>query len=364
MATMIEFPPVDLASAMGYGALGMNLEEDGGIVSKALLSVGMGSRNLEKISAGLPMVLAVSYSDRMDYLAAPAYNCVASSCFEALLGIELPERAHFIRCILLEINRISSHLDYFSRVAKVAGQASLRNYCLRERERFSDLFEMYCGSRLGFGSVCIGGVREDATDGWLFKTEKALRAAKALLADVDSLLLTHPHFKERAVGLLRVSRQESEVWSLLGPNARASGSAVDLRIKRPYYAYNKLTVDPPAQVGFEGDAWSRLKYRMAEVLQSITVIEECFRKIPSGNHRIRVGVDVALPEGRSYCAVEGPRGEVGMLLDSGRNGTTLKYFGPSAPLMRVLPELLSGLMVDDVMLAIQSLDISISEVDK
>lgn len=364
MATVIEFPPLDMASTMGLGAFGMSLEEDGGVVSKATLSIGMGRREIEAMSASLPMVLAVSYSDRVDFLAAPAYNCVASTCYESLLGIEVPQRAHFIRTILMEINRIFSHLDYFSRIAKVSGQLSLMNYCLREKERFSDLFEMYCGSRIGFGSICIGGVREDASDGWLFRIEKALRSAGALLADVDTLLLSHPHFKERSVGLLSISKQEAGVWSMSGPNAKASGKNADLRARRPYSAYSQLRIEPPAGFSPYGDAWSRVQYRMAEVVQSIAVVEECFGKIPSGNHRIRVGVDVNLPEGRAFHVVEGPRGQIGLLVDSSSEGVTVKYFTPSAVMMRVLPELLTGLMVDDVLVAVQSLDISISEVDK
>jgi NADH:ubiquinone oxidoreductase subunit D len=364
MATVIDYPPLDLASAMGGGAVGMSLEEDGGLVSKATLQAGFGARNIESISSNLPMVLSVIYSDRLDYMAAPAYNCVAASCYEALLGVEISERAHYIRTILLEINRINSHLDYISRVSRVAGQHSLTNYCLREREKFSDLFEMYCGSRLAFGSVCIGGVREDATDGWLFKIEKALRSAKNLMTDVDTLLLSQPHYKERALGLLKISRQEADIWSLSGPNAKSAGVMSDLRIDKPYFAYKNIKLNLIEQMSNESDAWSRLKFRMAEVSQSVSILEHCFGRIPDGNHRIRVGVDVAIPKGRAFKSIEGPRGIVSMLLDSSGDGVSVKYFTPSAAVFRVLPQLLNGLLVEDVLLAIQSLDISMSEVDK
>lgn len=363
MATVIDYSPVDMASALGGGAFGLTLEEDGGVVSKASLKVGLGQRNLEKISAGLPMVLSVAYSDRVDFLAAPAYNCVAATCYESLLGMEIPERAQFIRTILLEINRISSHLTYFSRTAQVAGQHSLANYCLREKERFSDLFEMYCGSRLGFGSICIGGVKEDASDGWLYKIEKALSAASSLLADLDSLLLSHPHFRERTTGLLKISRQEAHVWSLSGPTARASGKNEDLRKDSPYAAYGRIAIPALEGLTADGDAWARVKTRSEELTQSICILNECFGKIPSGNYHIRVEVDVEVPEGRAFHMVEGPRGEIGLMVDSS-GPLTMKYFTPSSAVMRVLPELLNGLMVEDVLLAIQSLDLSISEVDK
>lgn len=363
MATVIEYSPVDMASVLGAGAFGLVIEEDGGVVAKASVNVGLGRRNLEKISATMPMVLAVSYSDRIDYLAAPAYNWISATCYESLLNMEIPERAHFIRTILLEINRISSHLTYFSRVAQVSGQQSLANYCLREREKFSDLFEMYCGSRLGFGSICIGGVKEDATDGWLYKIEKALGSVSTLLGDLDSLLLSHPHFCERSISLLKISRQEAHVWSLTGPTARASGREDDLRRIRPYAGYGRIHVPVLETVPCEGDAWTRVKIRAAELVQSIAILRECFGKIPEGNHRIRVGINVEIPEGRAFHTIEGPRGEIGLLIDT-TNGIKLNYFTPSAAVMRVLPELLNGLMVEDVLLAIQSLDLSISEVDK
>lgn len=356
-----------MASQHGLGAFALRLEEDGGLVSRAKMEVGFGRRNIEGISVQLPLSQALNYADQVDYLAAPAYNCALATCFEELISLDVPERARHIRLILLELNRISSHLHFYARLAKAVGQFPLMNHCLREREKFSDIMEMYCGSRIGFGSVCLGGVIADATDGWFFRIEKALLSTRDFLPDLRSSLLAHPFFEERMRGLAVIPAAEASRWNLLGPNARASGvSGVDVRVTRPYGAYRDATVTLPAHAHTAGDAFSRAWVRLDDILHSASMIEACFRKIPTGNHRIRVGIEVVPAAGKVMAEVEGPRGTVSVLAESKGEVAPARvtFFGPSAMAVQLLPDLLTGIQLEDVFLVIHSLDISFSEVDK
>ncbi len=367
MATKLNFSPLHLAGTQGIGAFGLELEEDGGLVVGARMAVGYGRRNIEQVAVRVPLSQALNYSDRVDFLAAPAFNCALSFAFEELLGLEVPERASYIRLILLELNRISSHLQFYVNLARVAGQLPVMNYCLRERERFSDILEMFCGSRLGFGAICLGGVAGDASDGWFFRIEKAIDALKDFLPELDQLLLAHPFFVERTQGLAVISAHEAERWSLLGPNARASGIfAQDERSVRPYCVYSD---NAPQALAFEracGDVRSRSAIRAAEILQSAALIKATFQRIPSGNHRIRVSQEVSPAPGKAVASVEGPRGTITVLaeVEGGNCPANVRFFCPSAMAVQLLPGLLRGIQVEDSFLVIHSLDISFSEVDK
>lgn len=368
MATNLNFSPAQLAGTHGLGAFGLLLEEDGGLVSSASLETGFGRRHIEGLAARLPLSQALNYADRVDFLASPAYNSALASAFEEMLGIEVPERAQQIRLILLEVNRISSHLHFYANLARVTGQSPLMNHCLREREKFSDIMEMYCGSRLGFGAICLGGVIEDASDGWFFRIEKALSSTKAFLPELRAALLDNPFFIDRAGGLGRITQEQARRWSLGGPNARASGLAgTDARVFRPYGPYRALAREQAREiVGAGGDVLARSQLRAEEILHSATLIEGCFRKIPDGNHRIRVGIEVAPPPGKALAECEGPRGTILVLAEAdGRPvASGVRFVGPSGLVVQALPHLLRGLQVEDVFLVIHSLDISFSEVDK
>ncbi len=367
MATKLDYSSAHLAGTLGLGAFALQIEEDGGLVACAKMVVGYGRRDIESNSVRLPLAQALNYADRIDYLAAPAYNCALASAFEEMLELEIPERAQHIRLILLELNRISSHLQFYVNLSRVVGQLPLMNHCLRERERFSDILEMYCGSRLGFGAISLGGVASDATDGWFFRIEKAISALRDFLPELDQLLLSHPFFLERTRSLASIEKKEAEILGLSGPNARASGLAgKDERTERPYGAYRSHQLAPMNFGAALGDVSVRCRIRASEILQSAKLIESAFQKIPAGNHRIRVGMEVSPAPGKAAASVEGPRGAITVLAEAGGGNTpaNVRFFGPSAMAVRLLPRLLHGTQVEDAFLAIHSLDISFSEIDK
>lgn len=370
MATSLNHSPIHLSATQGLGPFGLRLEEDGGLVSRAAMEVGFGRRNIEGICLQLPVVQSLNYADRLDSFAAPAYNHALASAFESLLGLEVPERAETIRLVLLELNRISSHLHFYACLAKVAGQLPIMNHCLRERERFSDIMEMFCGSRLGYGAISLGGVNSDATDGWFFRIEKAVGLLKEFLPDLKRGLLEHPFFVERARGLGKITPEMANRFNILGPNGRASGrQGIDTRRARPAGAYAgaaSLLGAEALHARTEGDVLARAWIRLDEMLESARLIDECFRKIPGGNHRIRVSLDVAPPPGKSITSVEGPRGTIVALAETngGNQPVNVRFLAPSCAVAQLVPALLVGVQVEDVFLLIHSLDISFSEVDR
>ena len=199
------------------------------------------------------------------------------------------------------------------------------------------------------------------------RIEKALSALRDFLPELEELLLAHPFFSERARGLARISRSDAEAWNLLGPNARASGVlSQDVRFSRGYGAYKNASPEGAPAFLSAGDVLARAAIRSSEILQSMRLIEDAVRKIPSGNYRIRVGMEVSPAEGSAASVLEGPRGAIAALAESGGGNcpANIRFWGPSAMAVRRLPDLLLGNQVDDAFLVIHSLDISCSEVDK
>jgi NADH-quinone oxidoreductase subunit D len=367
MATQLNFSPIHLAGSQGLGAFGINILEDGGVISEVAIEVGFGRRNIEALVLSLPVSQSLNYIDRIDYLSSPAYSYALASAFEETLGLHPPVRAEQIRVIILELNRICNHLNFYIRISKSIGQIALMNHCLREREKFLDVLEMYCGSRLGYGAICLGGVIEDATDGWFFRIEKAIHSMMEFLPDLKSAVLEHPFFLERAKGLAVISNETATKWNIRGPNAKASGIInSDLRKTRPYGAYKELnfTITEPSRTS--GDVLARAWVRLDEIKSSSEIILNCFRKIEKGNHRIRVSLDVVPPVGKSLKEVEAPKGSLSVMMESRGEicPANIKIMGPSPLSLQILPKLLIGVQTEDLFLVIHSLDLSFSEVDK
>jgi NADH-quinone oxidoreductase subunit D len=348
------------------GPFALSVHEDGGLVEKLSIGIGYGHRGIEYCSESLVFNQCVFYSDRVDFLAAPACNAVVVLAMERLGGIEIPERASFIRCLLLELNRLHSHLFHLALIAESAGHTPLFHYAQRERERFNDLFEMYCGSRLGFGSICLGGVVENASDGWLFRVEQSLSALDEFLIEARETLLDNPLFVSRLEGLATLSSELAKKNNISGVNARASGHFVDVRRQSPYAAYGDLQMPPIPKAFRGGDSFARLSYRLYEMTESKELILRALSRLPQGNHRVIVGNSIHLPKGEAVQRVETPRGEMGVFLRSegGTRPVRLKYFTPSYFVMRLMPELLRGEQVEDILLAVHGFDISVSEVDR
>ncbi len=365
MTTALLYQPYEVTVEQQLGPFGVSVEEDGGVVADAVYRFGYQKRGIEKIFERINFSQGISYCDRIDYLAAPFCNFVFAQTVEQLGKMELPPKAHYGRVVLLELSRIFSHLYFVGNIARAAGHEPIFNFSVREREKISNLFEMFCGSRLGFGAICIGGIAADTTDGWLFQVERVLREVTTFLSEVDEYLLMNPLFLGRLTNLMTITPEQAESGGVTGPNLRASGVNVDLRRTCPSAAYESLDIKESAVIR-RGDAHSRFLLRLEEIRQSESIIRAAIGRIPAGNFRMLMGPNIFLPKGMATARVEGPRGELGMFLVGGGENRPLraKFFTPSCAVAELLPELSRGACVEDLFLGIHSLDISVSEVDR
>ena len=362
----ISYSAIEMAGILGMGPFKLIIEEDGGIVCGAQIETGFAKRGFAEILPQLSLIQFVNYTDRLDYNGAPAYSLVSAIAIEKILHMEVPERAQIIRVILVELSIITSHLMYLAQISKTIGLFSIANYCLREREKLLDVFEMISGSRLAFGAICLGGVSEDATDGWLYRIEKTLDSVRALLPELNSILIFEPCFVARSKNLHTIDQKTAIQLGLRGPNLRASGIKSDKRRDDPYLGYKKvLFAGEPSSV-FVGDVWSRVKCRVTEIEVSAGIITQLITKIPVGNFRVKVGSELETPVGKCQFSAEGARGEINLKLETGSAAKNIdfEFESPSDSIAKKLSNSLIGLNLEDIMLALQSFDICFSEVDK
>ena len=286
------------------------------------------------------------------------------------MGIEAPQRAQRIRLITGEINRIGSHLYACSTMATKLGAVTAGLYLLRDREKFNNLFEMLCGSRLTYNYIRIGGVAFDLSEGFIEKTIEALSYLEPKLEEYQSLLLSNRVFSGRLrdVGMVTVA----QAWSagVTGPTLRSAGDDLDLRKTKPYIGYGayKDTIGKSTSaMDRNGDSYSRFLMRLMEIKDSIEIIREALEMVPAGPFRDAIpNKDFRPPSGEAYAEVEGPRGIFGIYVASsgGTSPERLKIVAPSMQAATLLPRLLKGAQLSDVATIVSSLDIMVSEVDR
>jgi NADH-quinone oxidoreductase subunit D len=348
------------------GPFSLEIKEDGGIIESAGVRFGYVHRAMEKRIQEMTYYQGTLFCDRVDFLSAPACSVAFALAVESLGAVEVPDRAQFVRVILLELNRITSHLHFLSQIARQLGAENISRFAVRERELYCDLFELYCGSRLAFGAIRIGGVAENATDGFLFKIENTLSATENFLKEIDGPFSQNTILQDRLTSTGLISKETAADAGITGPNLRASGVERDLRWSHPYAAYSQLRHDSIHLEYCLGDVYARLLYRIEEIKVSSQLIRRSLEKIPGGNHCNAISLDFAPSAGEISFYVESPRGQFGVYVES--DGTALpvrvKFVPPSLLSMRLFPELIKKERVEDAFIIFDSLDISISEVDR
>lgn len=366
MSTRIDFVSGFQKSLSSIGPLGLQIEEDGEIVDDARVQIGFAYRGTEKILEDKSYLVGAAYADRIDFIAPQAGSLAYAYAVEALSSMEVPERGKFIRILLSEMGRISSHLYFLASMAKEVNSMSAYHFCLREREKLNDLFELYCGSRLGFGCIQIGGVKNNISEGLIDKIESALSDLEIFRSELLILLVDNPLFRSRLQGLGELSGGDVESSSMSGPNARASGVKNDLRFDAQNTIYESLEVEPLKLNNYNGDALSRVLIRIDEIWQSSKLILATLRRLPEGNHKVELGMNFMLPPGDVYTEIESPRGRFGVYLESDGNISPrhVRFCTPSYMTLRVVPWLMRKEMVEDIGILLTSLDVSISEVDR
>jgi NADH-quinone oxidoreductase subunit D len=293
-----------------HGVCRLLLTMDGEKVVDAVPYVGYLHRSIEKICENRTYPMCIPILDRFEYVTSMSCNYVFSLAAEKLAQIEIPERAEYLRVIMLELNRIASHLIFFGTTAMDVGALTPFLYGLRERELIMDLFEMTCGQRLTYNYIRIGGVSRDIPPQFVPKCREAIKIIASKLPDYEGILNENPIWLVRMKGIGYADPQQAIAWGVSGPVLRASGVKYDLRRDDPYSIYNKF--DFNVAVCWNGDNYDRYLVRIEEIRQSLKIISQALDGLPDGDFRAKVKAKFKPPAGEVYVRIENSRGEMGV----------------------------------------------------
>jgi NADH-quinone oxidoreductase subunit D len=372
-----------------HGVLRLMLELDGEFVLRTKTVIGYLHTGMEKTGEVLSYVQGATNVTRMDYLSPVINELSYSMTVEKLLGVEIPERATWIRMLMSELNRVSSHLVWMATNGMDLGSTSMMIYGLRERELILAFFEKTAGLRLNLNYVRPGGVAADLPDGWQDDIEVICNTIDERTYEYDQLLTGQPIFRNRLIGVGAITAEEALALGLTGPLLRSTGVPWDLRRSLPYLAYDQVDFD--VIVGTYGDNFDRYAIRLNEIRESIRIIRQCAEKMPSGDYRsqdpkvtppprARIGESMEalihhfklftegfhVPAGEVYSAVESPRGEIGcyMVSDGGPKPYRIHVRAPSFINLQAIPLLMRGASMSDAITMISTVDPVLGEVDR
>jgi NADH-quinone oxidoreductase subunit D len=372
-----------------HGVLRVILELDGEIITRADPDVGYLHRGDEKIAENMQYNQFVPYTDRLDYLAPLANNVAYALAVEKLMGWELPPRGKAIRVICCEIARISAHLLGLGAFAMDVGAMTVFLYTFTEREKLYNLIELLTGARFTTSYTRVGGMTRDLPDGFTAGLTQFLDEFIPQLEEICNLLNRNRIWVDRTKDLGTISKEDAIAYGLTGPNLRGSGVEYDVRRAHPYLDYEKY--DFEVVIGSVGDAYDRYLLRAEEMRQSVTILRQVIDKLPSGpitvqdpknlapnkpevlmkmeeliHHFIIHTEGVDAPVGEIYFGAENPKGELGFYINSRGGGVPhrLKIRAPSFVNLSILPKILPGHLMSDVVAILGSLDFVMGESDR
>ncbi len=350
-----------------HGVFRMILTVDGEVVVDLEPVIGYLHRGAEKLSEDCDYRQALGFQDRTEYLAQFNAELCYVMAVEKLMGLEVPERAEYIRVILAELNRITSHFMFMSAFGADLGLLGTSfMYSFRERERIQDLFEEITGDRMMYGYFRVGGLGWDVTEDFEERTRYVVEEARQGIADIDGLLTSSEVLLARGKGISAISAADAINWGISGPLLRACGVKHDLRRAEPYSLYDRLKFEIP--VGENGDVFDRYWVRLEEMRQSTYIIEQCLEQMPKDGPIIAPGLKRILrpPAGEIYMRAENPRGEYGVYIVSkgAEKPYRLKIRSPCFSNLAALRTMTVGHYVADAIIILGSIDIILGEVDR
>ncbi len=347
-----------------HGVLRVILRLDGEKVMGLECVIGYLHRGVEKIAEHRTYTMFNPYVDRMDYVAAVSNGLGYCEAVEKLLNIEAPPRANYIRVILTELNRLASHQLWLGTHALDIGAMTPLFYTFRDREEILKIFEKYCGARLTTHAFRIGGCLYETYEGFEKDVKKFLAFVAPKIDEYEELLTTNRIWVERTKNVGTISAKDCIALGVTGPVLRASGVKWDLRKAQPYAAYKEFDFEIPT--GENGDTYDRYLVRMAEMRQSLRIIQQAVDGIPEGPIMAKVSKVMKPPVGEIYHSIEAPKGELGYFIVS--DGSTQPYRirvrPPSFVNLQALDLMCRGQLVADVIAVIGTLDIVLGEVDR
>jgi NADH-quinone oxidoreductase subunit D len=381
-----------------HGVLRVLIELDGETITKATPDVGYLHRGDEKIAENMTYTQFIPYTDRLDYLAPLANNVAYALAVEKLMGIDtqLPPRCQYIRVICCELSRISAHLLGIGAFAMDVGAMTVFLHTFTEREKIYNLSEWMTGARFTTSYTRIGGLSRDLPVGWVAKCRTFCDEVLVTIDDVDKLLTRNRIWVDRTRDVGFISKEQAIDYGLTGPNLRGSGIEHDLRKAHPYLCYKDFQFDIP--IGSAGDCYDRYLVRMEEMRQSVRIVRQALDKLPGGadnagkepinipdgktvlppKNKVLTSMEelihqfmivtqgVNAPAGEIYFGHENPKGELGFYIHSRGGGTPyrLKIRSPSFVNLSILPALLPGNLMSDVVTIFGSIDFVMGECDR
>jgi NADH-quinone oxidoreductase subunit D len=372
-----------------HGVLRLLIKLDGETVLASVPELGYLHRGYEKLAENCSFHEFIPHTDRLDYLSPLSNNTAYVLAVEKLLGIEAPPRAQYIRTLISELARISSHLMFLGSLAMDVGALTVWMWSFREREKLYDIFEKIAGARFTTSYTRIGGLAQDVTSETLGIIRLFIKELPEKIRECEKLLNTNRIFLGRVDGVGPISKEQAIDLGLTGPCLRACGVELDLRRANPYLVYSDFDFNIPVYDG--GDCLARYYVRMAEIKESIKIVRQVLEKMPAGDvkaaqpkkvlpskHQVYtkmeelihdfmlVNFGVEPPKGEVYHAVEAPKGELGFYIYSNGEGQPwrMKIRSPSFVNLQSISVMIKGAMISDVVAVIGSLDPVMGEADK
>ncbi len=383
VAVSVELETPDMTLNIGpqhpstHGVLRLIAQIDGERAYDVKPVIGYMHRGYEKLSEVRTYPQITALINRIDWVSGYANEIPFIVAAEKLMEIEVPERAQYIRLILTEMARISSHLIFMASYPLELGGATPLFFALRERERVLDLLESVTGGRFHPNFNRIGGVKpasgsgsttrkeiQDLPAGFLTQTREAMAKVLEVCEELEALVAANEIFLARTKGVGVLPPEVAAAYGVSGPNIRASGVKFDIRKVENYLPYDRFEWEVP--VGENGDCWDRWWVRLTEIRQSASIIQQAVDGIPSGPLQAKVPKVIKVPEGQTYVRAENPKGEMGYYLvsDGGSGPYRLKIRSASFSNISILPWILEGILIPDIIAVMGSLDFVLGDVDR
>ncbi len=361
---------VDMMLNMGpqhpstHGVFRMVLTVDGENIVDVQPHIGYLHRGSEKLCEAEDYRQIVDLFDRLDYVSSFNNELPYVMAVEKLMGLEVPERAQYIRLIMCELNRIASHLLFYGAFGADCGAVTPFLYGFREREQMQSLFESVSGARMMHGYFRVGGVFRDLPDDFNQRLDSLLPMLEKGITECEALLSKNELFLERTLGVGVIDAETAIDFGVTGPNLRASGSTYDLRKDDPYLMYPDFDFNVP--IGASGDCFDRYMVRMEEMWESLKIVKQAVARIPQGPIMAKTPRTLRPPKGDVYVRTENPRGEMGVYLvsDGKDKPHRIKMRTPSFCNLVALRHMLIGSYVADAVVILGSIDIVLGDVDR
>ena len=347
-----------------HGVLHFRVALEGETIKKIDPILGYIHRGIEKIDESLTYPQTLALTDRMDYLGAMQNRHALCMCIEKALGVEVSDRVKVIRTMMDELQRIDSHLLFFSCLAQDLGATTAFLYGFRDREKILDIFEETCGGRLILNYNTIGGVMHDLHPNFVTRVKELIPYLRNSLKELHALFTGNIIFQNRAKGVGVLTKEQAISYGCTGGTGRAAGWHNDVRKTRPYAAYDRVKFNEVVREG--GDSFDRYMIRMDEILESLSILEQLVDNIPEGSIQEKMKPIIKVPEGTYYSAVEGSRGIFGVMLISkgDKSPYRLHYRSTGLPLVAAMDTLCSGSMLADLITIGGTVDYIVPDVDR